>query len=162
MLNSKKKTGPIEFVFPILLFMIFTLSALFIILFAAQIYQKVVDNSSINYSANTALSYVSEKIRQADADGGVEIGDFHNCDALVLHNEINDTDYVTYIYFYEGSLYEVMTEKSHINELSAGAGTAIIDVENFEISEDDNHLISFRCTDSAGNSSSAMIAVTTK
>ena len=74
MLNKNKKTGPIEFVFPILLFLIFTLAALFTILFAAQIYQKVVDNSSINYSANTALSYVSEKIRQADVEDGVEVG----------------------------------------------------------------------------------------
>ena len=160
MLNKNKKTGLIEFVFPILLFLIFTLAALFTILFAAQIYQKVVDNSSINYSANTALSYVSEKIRQADVEDGVEVGSFDGCDALVLHNEINEADYITYIYYYEGALYEVMTEESHVKELSAGTGTAIIEVENFEISEDRNHLISFRCTDTSGNTSSAMISVT--
>ena len=81
MQNNKKKTGPIEFVFPILLFLIFTLSALFIILFAAQIYQKIVDDSSINYSANTAISYVSEKIRQGENEDGIEVGSFQDCDA---------------------------------------------------------------------------------
>lgn len=162
MLNNKKKTGPIEIVFPILLFMIFTLAALFIILFAAQIYQKIVDNSSINYNANTALSYVSEKIRQADDEDGVEVGTFCGCDALLLHNKINDVDYITYIYSYEGRLYEVMTDVARVPELTAGTGTAILAVDGFELSEDANHLISFRCTDTAGNTSEAMIAVATE
>ena len=109
MQNNKKKTGPIEFVFPILLFLIFTLSALFIILFAAQIYQKIVDDSSINYSANTAISYVSEKIRQGENKDGIEVGSFQDCDALILHNHVKDVDYATYIYFYDGSLYEFPT-----------------------------------------------------
>ncbi|MBP5265208.1 MAG: DUF4860 domain-containing protein [Lachnospiraceae bacterium] len=162
MLNTKKKTGPIEFVFPILLFLIFTLSALFIILFAAQIYQKIVDDSSINYSANTALSYVSEKIRQGENGDGIEVGSFEDCDALILHNHVKEVDYATYIYFYDGALYEFMAESDRVSEMTVGTGTAILEVADFTITEDDNHLISFTCTDESGNKSEAMIAISTE
>ncbi|SFT59006.1 protein of unknown function [Lachnospiraceae bacterium XBD2001] len=162
MQNNKKKTGPIEFVFPILLFLIFTLSALFIILFAAQIYQRIVDDSSINYSANTAISYVSEKIRQGENEDGIEVGSFQDCDALILHNHVQDVDYATYIYFYDGALYEFMSEASRISDMNVGTGTAILEVADFSITEDDNHLISFSCTDESGNTSEAMIAISTE
>ncbi|MCR5640655.1 MAG: DUF4860 domain-containing protein [Lachnospiraceae bacterium] len=162
MQSNKKRTGPIEFVFPILLFLIFTLAALFIILFAAQIYQKIVDRSAINYNANTVISYVSEKIRQGDTNDGIEVDAFHDCDALLLHKDIEGVDYVTYIYFYDGKLYEVLTESERASELAPGTGTAIMEVSDFTITEDDNHLISFACTDTAGNTSDAMIAVATE
>lgn len=162
MLNNKKKTGPIEFVFPILLFLIFTLSALFIILFAAQIYQKIVDDSSINYSANTALSYVSEKIRQGENGDGIEVGSFRDCDALILHNHVKDVDYATYLYFYDGALYEFMAESDRVQDMAVGTGTAILEVADFTITEDDTHLISFTCTDESGNKSEAMIAISTE
>ena len=162
MRNDKKKSGPMEYVFPILLFLIFTLSALFIILFAAQIYQKIVDNSSRNYSANTALAYVTEKVRQADDSDGVEVGKFHDADALFLHNNINDVDYIPYIYFADGKLYEMTTDASRVSDMAIGSGTAILDLVDFTIQEDAAHLISFHCTDSSGNTSDAMVAVCTE
>ena len=46
--------------------------------------------------------------------------------------------------------------------MNVGTGTAILEVADFTITEDDNHLISFSCTDESGNTSEAMIAISTE
>ena len=55
-----KRNHMIDFLFPVALFFVFALSALTLILLAARIYQSTTENSSLNYSSRTCLSYISE------------------------------------------------------------------------------------------------------
>ena len=68
----------IDFLFPVVLFFVFTLSALTVILLAAGIYQSTTEKSTLNDSARTSLSYITEKVHQNDVEDSVRIGSFDN------------------------------------------------------------------------------------
>ena len=61
-----KKKHVIDLLFPIALLFVFSISAIFVVLFASNIYQNTVEKSSLNYSSSMILSYISEKIHQND------------------------------------------------------------------------------------------------
>ena len=85
-----KRKHMIDYLFPIALFFVFALSALTVLLLAARIYQSTTENSSLNYTSRTSLSYISEKIHQNDMDGKVTIGSFDGCDALIMEQNIGE------------------------------------------------------------------------
>ena len=76
------------------------------------------------YNVRTALAYVSEKIRQNDESGAVSLCELDGIPALTLSQRMEDTSYITYLYFQDGALKELLTEASR--EVSAEQGTAII------------------------------------
>ena len=101
-----KQRHMIDFLFPVALFFVFSLSALTVILLATRIYKSTTENSSLNYTSRTSLSYISEKIHQHDS-GTISLGTFDGCDAIVLGQEIDGTVYYTYIYSYRNELKEI-------------------------------------------------------
>ena len=98
MYMQDKKKHMIDFLFPVVLFFVFTLSALTVILLAAGIYQSTTEESSLNDSARTSLSYISEKLHQSDAADSVSIGTFDGCEALILKHSSDDDDYLSLIH----------------------------------------------------------------
>ena len=66
-----QKRHAIDFLFPVTVFFVFTISALTVILLAARIYQSTTDDSQRNYTSGTALSYLTEKLRQTDREDGI-------------------------------------------------------------------------------------------
>ena len=62
--NARKHSTDILFV--LLLFLVFTSSALAVILLGAKVYQNTASRMESNYTVRTALAYVTEKIRHAD------------------------------------------------------------------------------------------------
>ena len=77
----------IDLLFPIALFFVFALSALTLVLFAARVYRSTTENSSLQYTSRTGLSYISEKIHQNDGNGAITLGSFDGCDALIMEQE---------------------------------------------------------------------------
>ena len=74
------------------------------------VYRNTTVQMEENYVARTALSYVAEKVRQHDTSGGVRLTEEEGETVLVLQNTENttDTDYLTYIYSYDGWLCELV------------------------------------------------------
>ena len=68
-----KQRHMIDFLFPVALFFVFALSALTVILLATQIYRSTTENSSLNYTARTSLSYISEKVHQNDSRQSISL-----------------------------------------------------------------------------------------
>ncbi len=141
-MNQKQDKHIVDVLFVIGLFCIFALSSFFLIpieqIFTARrwhIWMK-------NFNTRTSLSYVVEKIRQADAEGAVSIGTFEGNPVVILSSEVNGIEYHTYIYEYQGMLKELM-ERSDIS-LSASAGQDILAMERFEITAVNDHLV--QCT----------------
>ena len=60
--STKKHT--IDSLFPMILFLVMTVFALFVIILAANIYKNSSENSYRNHQSRIALSYISEKIHQ--------------------------------------------------------------------------------------------------
>lgn len=151
-----KQKHMIEVIFPITLFFIFALSALIVLLLAAQVYQSTTENSSANHTSQIALSYVNEKIHQNDVNGQITIGKLNGQDALVITQEYDNSIYNTYIYTWNHELKELFVKKDTAVDLSAG--TTILKVNDFSMMKLDNKLFRFSCTDANNHVDSIVVA----
>ncbi len=150
----------IDLLFPIALFFVFALSALTLVLFAARVYRSTTENSSLQYTSRTGLSYISEKIHQNDGNGAITLGSFDGCDALIMEQELGEETYLTYIYANDQSLKELFI-KSGVNAKAAD-GRTILDIQNFSIRQLSENLFRFDCTDAKGQASSTIVGVRSK
>ena len=150
-----KSKHTIDFLFPIALFFVFACSALFVLLFSANIYEKVVSTSNTNFETGTSLAYVSEKIRQSDSNGNIYISEFDGYQALAVKEVYDDQTYTTYIYEMDGYLKELFIKDGVT--ASAKTGTTIMETHNFTMQELENGLFKFTCTTANGISDSIII-----
>lgn len=150
----------IDFLFSVALFFVFALSALIVILLAARIYQSTTENSSLNYTSRTSLSYISEKIHQNDLDGAVYLGSFDGYEALVMEQELNDVTYYTYIYACGNELKELFT--SGDSGIKATSGQTILEIQDFSMEQLSDNLFRFSCTDQNDQQASTMIGIRSK
>ena len=152
-----KRKHMIDFLFPVALFFVFALSALTTILLAARIYQSTTEHSSLNYTSRTSLSYISEKLRQNDYNGSIQIGSFDGCDALVMEQIYEDDTYYTYIYAYDHELKELFIKKDV--EASASSGRTILEIEDFSIEQLSPRLLRISCSDQKGRRASTVVSI---
>ena len=146
---QEKRKHVIDIVFPIALFFVFTVTALMVILFAADAYSDITACAEDNYTSRTALSYITEKIRQNDENGSVSAGSFDGCECMILSQEYDGQIYDTYIYERDDALYELFAKEDA--EVSASDGTKIMEVSGLQIEQLDDGLFSISCRDSDGN-----------
>lgn len=139
----------IDLVFPIAVFFVFAASSLAVLMLAANLYGKQTAEAEGNYTARISLSYISEKIRQNDKDGGVSIQSIEGEDALALKTLLNDVVYTTYIYEHEGMLKELFIRNDVEAHLSDGK--PIMELEGFTMEEIGERLFRFTSMDSDGN-----------
>ncbi len=97
--------------FSFILLGVFVILSLFLVLIGVKVYEGVTQSSSANGEIRSTLSYLSNKVRAFDSEGGVDIEDKNGIGVLSLHQTIKDTDYVTYIYQKNGAIYEYFTEE---------------------------------------------------
>ena len=156
---STGRKHSIDFLFPIILFLVFAIAAISVILFAARVYQREVESAQKNYNTRTSLEYLTEKVHRSDAQGAVGVGSFGGGDALVLEDSSDDGDarYVTYIYCYEGGLRELYARKGE--DVDPSAGTEIIPLQEFHAELAGDHLLRLTCTDADGSSQSTLAAI---
>jgi hypothetical protein len=159
MRNTIKQNHMIDFLFPVLLFFIFTLSALSVLLMAANVYQSTTEQSLMNYTSITSLSYISEKIHQNDEAGAVTIGKLDGQDALILKHTGEEETYCTYIYVYDQELREFFAKEDA--DVSVSSGRTILTVEDFSMEQVKDGLFRFSCTDTDGNSASTLVSLRT-
>ena len=154
---QRKQKHMVDLIFPVSLFFMFALCAVTVLLLAARIYQSTTEHSSLNYTARTGLSYISEKIHQNDRGGQVRIGSLEGEPALIMEQEYEEGTYYTYIYAYENSIRELFLKKGGHADLSAG--TKILNVKEFSMEQTDEQLLSFHCTTEDGQESSIVVAL---
>ena len=150
-----KKNHVIDLLFPIAVFFVFAVSALTVILLAANIYQSTTARSSENYTARTSLSYISEKIHQSDVEGGISIGTFDGRDSLILKQTYEGSLFCTYIYEDGGYLKELFVKDG--TDASAQSGKNIIAVKSFSMESQKNGLFHFTVTDSQDETASVTV-----
>ena len=146
----------VDLVFTLALFCVFSASALMVVIMGADVYQSAVSESNTYHTRSTALTYLSEKIRQNDTSGNVSVGSFQGHQALVIRQEIEDTAYITYIYLYEGrQLKELYTKEGAV--VPDGSGQEILTVNDFTVEELGQNLYRFTVEDTGGSKSSLLI-----
>lgn len=144
-MKIRANKGRMEIIFPVVLFLVFTLSSLFIILYAARTYKQLVEESNIEYEHSTSLAYVSKKVQSGDENGNISIGNLKGNKAIIMKQEIEGTPYITYIYVYDGKLRELFTADNG-NNLDPSAGMVLFNADSFEVNMPNDRLISLTIT----------------
>ena len=147
-MNTKQERNHIvDVLFVLALFVVFTLSALVLVILGANVYRQTVNYMDENYNARTAYSYLTEKVRQNDLYDSIFIGELEGTTALVLTQEINDTTYATYLYLHEGNLRELfMRQGSDIGADPLSAGQKILPLMDWIPEMAGDHLLHISLT----------------
>lgn len=145
----------IDFLFSILLFLLFTASALLLILIGARVYQNSAQRMEENYTVRTALAYITEKVRQSDESGAIELSSIQQIPTLVLRQDIDGEAYSTYIYEYGHSLRELFIKSS--SSVTPEMGHSIVDLEELSIEETDVGCFRLTATDANGASATTLV-----
>lgn len=156
-MNRKSENKHIvDILFVLALFCLFAIYAILLIIVGARVYQKTIDGMNSNYNARTPFSYVTEKIRQSDRKDTFELGKIGDCEALIIHENVADKDYSTYIYAYDGWLKELIMAKDAT--LSPDAGQNIISVSDFSIQKKSDNLYQITITNADNEEYSFIIS----
>lgn len=100
----KEKRMEMTQVLALLTLTVFALCLLLVLLSGAGVYRNLVDRSEENYDRRTALHYLTTRVRQADA---VQIGVLQDCEALILVEQVQEETFLTWIYCWDGWLWEL-------------------------------------------------------
>lgn len=106
----KKSTLSGARVFPLTLFGIILLAVLILVTVGTRVYKIVVEAQADSDGRRAGLSYLSARVRAADVENSVVLGEGPEGTALVLLEEdVDGSVYETRIYLYEGWIMEEYT-----------------------------------------------------
>lgn len=145
-----RKSHSIDLIFTISLFCVFALSALGVTAAGAVLYQKTVTQERQDYNLYTALSYIEQKLKSCDQEGGISLAKGPDGNALCLSQNVNEVPYLTYIYVYEGHLTELFIREDHEPDFSGG--TPLLEIDSMELEQTSTGLLRLTLTEAGGNS----------
>ena len=127
--KGKGRKHNIDIMFLMILFLIFTFSAVSVLLMAVNSYRSVVSANENNANARTAIAYIREAVRQHDSSGAVDISKIDDVPCIRLSE---GEGYYTYIYEYDG--YLMSLEAKEDSGVTADFGDKILKIKsmNFE------------------------------
>ena len=131
-LLSQVGSGLLDTVFVLILLCVLTGVSLSLVSLGAELYQGISADMDQSYQLNTSLTYVANKVRQADVAGMVFVEEFiayPDIVALHLVEEYEDERFVTWIYCYEGQLMELFGQEE--GEFVPEDGTPLVELSNF-------------------------------
>lgn len=148
-----------ESLFVLMLYALFALLAFLMVGAGAGVYSDIRDTGNENYDIRTSLSFAATQIRQTDFRGGVSIVPFEDGNALVMEETIDNEQYETWLYYYDGALYQLFMAKGI--GFSPLSGERIMEIEKFEITPYDQHSVVFRAENSAGQKGQMIVSLRT-
>lgn len=158
---SYQNTGKsMPFLFSLLLFLIFVLCSVFTVLIGSQVYQNIRTRNETAFYSDTALSFLGNKVRQADRLDCIHTETRSDTEVLVLSSTTGDSVYETLLYAQNGFLLELFTEKD--SGLSLEAGTPIMECSglSFSLSESTDHpLLTITLQEADGSGRTALFAL---
>ena len=117
-------------VFVFVLLGLFAVMSTLMVLLGAQMYRNTVDRAAANNEDRVLGAYVRSMIRAEDAADAMETGEYDGVKTLAMREDLDGEVYVTWLYCYEGQLYEWFT--SDDGDFRPESGTAICPAQSFE------------------------------
>lgn len=157
----KPKRHTADTLFTVLLLLSFALFALLLSATGAAVYQNSTSHLEENYTSRTAVAYVTEQIHQHDQAGCITFSEVEDIPALCLRETIEQQEFVTYIYYFDGALRELFLRADTIP--CAANGTEIVPLASFtlkEVSDADGLLFEITACSENEQSLSAVIRPT--
>lgn len=135
MSKAKSRKHNIDIMFLMILFLIFTFSAVSVLLMAVNSYRSVVSANESNASARTAIAYIREAVRQHDNEGAVDISQIDGTDCIRM---AEGEGFYLYVYEYDG--YLMALEAKDGSGVTADFGDKILKINSmdFEKASDSN------------------------
>ena len=124
----------IDMMFLMVLFLVFTFSAVSVLLMAVNSYRSVVYANEANSNARTAIAYIREEVRQHDNEGAISLSKIDGVDCIKM---TVDEGYSLYIYEYDGYLMEL--EAKDDSGATLDFGNKILEVNNLTYKESESH-----------------------
>ena len=150
----------IPVLFVLTLFLLLSALSISVIIAGSAVYEKISDNMDANYDRRVTFSYLATKIRQNDSAGSIYVEEKDGTNMIA----IKETDEVTYIYYYEGYIREILlsleSDGSTV-DFDLYWGDEIIKAEGFEF-KFNNGNIEMSLTDSDGKVQSTKVFLRSK
>ena len=127
--NRKMVNHSMQGVFVFVLLGLFAVMSTLMVLLGAQMYRNTVDHAEANNEGRLLGAYVRSMIRAEDSAKSVAVENLDGINALALREEIEGEAYVTWLYCYEGQLYEQFTGADR--DFNPASGTAICPASAF-------------------------------
>ena len=157
-MQIKRKNHSIDSLFSFLLLLIFCLFTLMLSGMGSTIYRNGTAYLNENYSSRTAAAYVAEKLRQHDETGAVFMTSVGELPALALRDTIDGERFITYVYFYDNALCELMLPEDRTAD--AEMGSRIVELSSLTIEPvDGTDLLSVTAVGAEGRELSETIHV---
>lgn len=127
-----------KFFLVMILFLMIVILSVMIIFIGKDIYTGINLDRESNYHKRVSLSYIANKIRQNDQEDRVRIEELNGRNSVVIDETYDDESFKTWIYYYDGGLYEMFGDKDM--QFNPEDGLRILDIEGFEIEQLDTNL----------------------
>lgn len=145
-----RKSHSVHSVFPLLLLLCFCLFTMILSGTGALVYKHSAAQLEENYTSRTAISYISEKLRQHNRYDQITLCELKHLPALRLQEQIDHEQYYAYIYFYDQSLRELFVHED--TDASPEMGSMLISLSALEFrSIPDKALLSVTAVSPEGN-----------
>ena len=121
-----------------IIFSIFAILSLILVVVGIQFYNNISDTTDKNSQIRATVSYLENKLRTNDYEGGVDVVNIDGTDVILLSNESSgegNADMKTAIYASDGKLREYLAQS---DDIKLGYADAITDVESMSVVKADN------------------------
>lgn len=118
--STERTSRKIDMVFVMALLVLFTATALALVLIGAKHYRAVTDHMTGNHEQRITSSYLAEKIRQNDRVDAITLCTLMETPALSIRTTEGNVSYITYIYFYDDYLRELVVTETSVFSLTGG------------------------------------------
>ncbi|MFA0814194.1 MAG: DUF4860 domain-containing protein [Anaerofustis sp.] len=145
------RSGKTHIVSDLYLFVLFGMLAVFsmlIVILGARVYRNVVTTTEQNNEIRSSVLYLTNKVRSADQLNSVDAITLDGISVLELSNIYEDNSYHLLIYYYDGSIRELLSE--NMNEFDPSQGDPITSANSFYI-EKNGSLLYFAVTADDGS-----------
>lgn len=152
-MRRKQIQHHIDALIALLLFGVFAVCVLAVLLTGADAYRRLTLRDQAAYERRSCTQYIATKVRQADAVGYLSVTDIAGAPALVLGE---DSEYVTYIYCYDGWLRELYawSEEPPAPE----DGQELVPAEGLDLSLEGG-LLTVQVTDAQGSEDTLLLSL---
>jgi hypothetical protein len=149
-----KRSGGGGMIAVLLLVCVFAVTLLLVLSTGATVYRQVESRVEESGDRRVGLTYITAKIHSGDQQNGVSAAAFDGVDAVCLTEEIDGTDYETWLYVYNGWLRELFCARD--SGLEPRDGETITEAQSLTVQEEDG-LLTLTYVDGTGAEETAQV-----
>lgn len=144
-MKKQNFAGTISFIVSMSFIAFFIIGLLLLTMVGINYYSNITQNTTKSYHMRVSLMYLTNKLRQNDAEDAVAVEEKDGYTVLVISENVNGEDYETRIFANDGMLLEDFCKKDTVFDVKRGL--VIAQVDRFVVSIDKNDLLHYEVGD---------------